>query len=325
MPFFDFSHDELKHYLPARDEPADFDIFWQDTLADVRQHPLEARFAPFECGLKTIDVFDVTFNGYGGQPIKGWLTLPRQRSGRLPCVVEYIGYGGGRGFPFDRLLFASAGYAHLVMDTRGQGSTWIQGDTPDYEPEGSNPQVPGFMTRGVASPRTYYYRRVFSDAVRAVEAARSHPAVDPARVAVTGGSQGGGITLAVSGLQPDVSAALPDVPFLCHYRRATQIIDTAPYVEIATYCKTHRDKIENVFETLSYFDGLNFSARAKAPALFSVGLMDNICPPSTVYAAYNHYAGPKQITVWEYNNHEGGASYQSQAKLEFLRKLWPDA
>ena len=325
MPFFDFSLDELKRYLPLRDEPADFDIFWQDTLAEVRQHPLEARFAPVQSGLKTIDVFDVTFNGYGGQPIKGWLLLPHQRSGRLPCVVEYIGYGGGRGFPLDWLLFASAGYAHFVMDTRGQGSGGRQGDTPDYEADGSNPQVPGFMTRGVLSPRSYYYRRVFSDAVRAVEAARGHPAVDPAKVAVTGGSQGGGITLAVSGLQPDVSAALPDVPFLCHYRRATQIIDTAPYVEIATYCKTHRDKIENVFETLSYFDGLNFSARAKAPALFSVGLMDNICPPSTVYAAYNHYAGPKQITVWEYNNHEGGASYQSQAKLEFLRKLWPDA
>ena len=324
MPFFDFSHDELKRYLPARDEPADFDVFWQDTLADVRQHPLEARFAPLDSGLKTIDVFDVTFNGYGGQPIKGWLLLPHQRAGRLPCVVEYIGYGGGRGFALDWLLFASAGYAHLVMDTRGQGSSGRQGDTPDYEPDGSNPQFPGFMTRGVASPRTYYYRRLFSDAVRAVEAARSHPAVDPARVAVTGGSQGGGITLAVSGLQPDVSAALPDVPFLCHYRRATQIIDTAPYVEIVNYCKTHREQVETVFETLSYFDGLNFSARAKAPALFSVGLMDNVCPPSTVYAAYNHYAGPKQITVWEYNNHEGGGSYQAQAKLDYLRKLWPE-
>src|SRR4029077_7503437 len=133
----------------------------------------------------------------------------------------------------------------------------------------------------------------FSDAVRAVEAARSHPAVDAQRAAVTGGSQGGGITLAVSALKSDVSAALPDVPFLCHYRGASQIIDTSPYVEIANYCKTHRDKVETVFKTLSYFDGLNFSARAKAPALFSVALMDNICPPSTVYAAYNYYAGPK--------------------------------
>jgi cephalosporin-C deacetylase len=166
---------------------------------------------------------------------------------------------------------------------------------------------------------------VMSDAVRAVEAARSHPSVDPGRVAVTGGSQGGGLALAVGGLQPDVSAVLPDVPFLCHYRRATQIIDTNPYAEIAAYCKTHRDKVEAVFATLSYFDGLNFAVRARAPALFSVGLMDTICPPSTVYAAYNHYAGPKDITVWEYNNHEGGGSYQSSSKLEFIRRLWPEA
>ena len=54
MPFFDFSHDELKKYLPARDEPADFDSFWQDTLAETRQHPLDARFEPLDCGLRTL-------------------------------------------------------------------------------------------------------------------------------------------------------------------------------------------------------------------------------------------------------------------------------
>ena len=74
---------------------------------------------------------------------------------------------------------------------------------------------------------------------------------------------------------------MPDVPFLCHYRRATTIIDNAPYSEIARYLQTHRDKVETVFHTLSYFDGMNFATRAQAKALFSVGLMDNICPPST--------------------------------------------
>jgi cephalosporin-C deacetylase len=268
-------------------------------------------------------VFDVTFSGYGGQAIKGWLLLPAQREGRLPCVVEYLGYGGGRGLPLQWLGWSSAGFAHLVMDTRGQGSAWLQGDTPDPEPDGANPQYPGFMTRGVLAPATYYYRRVFTDAVRAVEAARSHPAVDPERIAVAGGSQGGGITLAVAGLEPGVQAALPDVPFLCMYRRATQIVNSFPYGEIAAYLKTHRDKIEQVFHTLSYFDGLNFAARARASALFSVGLMDETCPPSTVYAAYNHYAGPKQIRSYEYNNHEGGGIYQQVEKLRFLDQLWP--
>ncbi|HEX6483972.1 MAG TPA: acetylxylan esterase [Ktedonobacteraceae bacterium] len=322
MAFFDLSLDELRHYVPARQEPADFDIFWQETLKTVRHYPLDPRFELVDYGLRTVESFDVTFNGYAGQPIKGWLLLPARRSTPLPCVVEYIGYGGGRGFPFDWLAWSSAGFAHLIMDTRGQGSSWRSGDTPDSEPDGSNPHVPGFMTRGILDPHTYYYRRVFSDGVRAVEAARAHPAINPERIAVSGGSQGGGIALAVSGLDPSIQAALPDVPFLCHYQRAMQITDGFPYQEIVKYCQIHRDKIETVFNTLAYFDGVNFATRAHARAFFSVALQDEISPPSTVFAAYNHYAGPKEIKIWPYNHHEGGESYQTHEKLKFLHSLW---
>ncbi|WP_026371079.1 acetylxylan esterase [Kallotenue papyrolyticum] len=322
MAIFDLPLDQLRTYLPARDEPADFDSFWQQTLAEARAHPLAARFEPIASDLTTLEVFDVTFNGYGGHPIKGWLILPRRRDAALPCVVEYIGYGGGRGLPIDWLLWASAGYAHLVMDTRGQGSSWLRGDTPDPEAQGNDPHYPGFMTRGILDPHTYYYRRVFTDAVRAVEAARAHPAVDATRIAVTGGSQGGGITLAVAGLLPDLQAVLPDVPFLCHYRRAMEITDSYPYQELVRYLMIHREREERVLRTLAYFDGVNFAARATAPALFSVGLMDEVCPPSTVFAAYNHYAGEKDIRIWRYNHHEGGASYQTLEKLRFLRALW---
>ncbi|HTX78360.1 MAG TPA: acetylxylan esterase, partial [Longilinea sp.] len=305
-----------------RTEPADFDDFWARTLEDSRSHPLDAVFEPVETGLKTIEVYDVTYHGFGGQPIKGWFLLPRDYAQPLPCVVEYIGYGGGRGKPYDWLLWPSMGYAHFVMDTRGQGSNWRSGDTPDVEAEPSNPQFPGFMTRGVLKPETYYYRRVFVDAVRAIEAARSHPAVDAARVAVNGGSQGGGMSLAAAGLVPDLSAVMADVPFLCHYRRATELVDSDPYHEIVRFCKCHRDQADTVFETLSYFDGLNFAARAHSPALFSVGLMDDICPPSTVFAAYNHYAAPKQIRVWPFNQHEGGDTFQSIEKIKFLAEIW---
>jgi cephalosporin-C deacetylase len=320
--FFDMPLKELETYLPDREEPADFDAFWEATLAEARAFPMDAAFKPVDYGLKTVEAFDVTFNGYGGQPIKGWFLLPRQRQGPLPCVVEYIGYGGGRGFPTDWLMWSSAGFAYLVMDTRGQGSAWRQGDTPDPEPDGSNPHYPGFMTRGVLDPRTYYYRRVFTDGVRAVEAARAHPAVDAGRIAVTGGSQGGGITIAVGGLEPGVKVVMPDVPFLCHYRRATELVDTAPYSEIVAFCKAHRDKIDTVFHTLSYFDGVNFAARTTCHGLFSVGLMDQTCPPSTVFAAYNHFAGPKEIRIWQYNEHEGGGSYQTIEKVKYLRGLW---
>jgi cephalosporin-C deacetylase len=322
MAFFDMPLDQLRAYAPAREEPADFDAFWRATLEETRARPLDARFEPYDAGLRTVESLDLTFAGYGGQPVKGWLLLPRERSGPIPAVVEFIGYGGGRGFPTDWLLWASAGYAHLVMDTRGQGSAWSPGATPDPEPDGGNGHFPGFMTRGVLSPASYYYRRVFSDAARAVEAAMSHPAVDASRVAVTGGSQGGGISIAAAALVPEVRAAMPDVPFLCHYRRATEITAAHPYEEIARYCMIHRDKVDQVFQTLSYFDGVNLAARAQARALFSVGLMDEICPPSTVFAAYNHWAGPKDIRVYRYNHHEGGATYQVQEKVRFLRELW---
>ena len=322
MAFFDLSLNELKTYCPEREEPADFNSFWGSTLAEARTFPLDAILERVDYGLVAQETFDVTFNGFGGQPVKGWLVLPRQRAGKLPCVVEYIGYGGGRGFALDWLLWASAGYAHFVMDTRGQGSSWSSGDTPDLYSEGGNPAAPGNMTRGVLDPKHYYYRRVFTDAVRAIEAARSHPDVDGSQIAVTGGSQGGGIAIAAAGLVPEVVAAMPDVPFLCHYRRATEIVDTYPYKEIAEYCHIHRDKVDTVFNTLSYFDGVNFATRARAKTLFSVGLMDQVCPPSTVYAAYNYWAGEKDIKVYPYNGHEGGGSYQTVEKVKFLKSIW---
>jgi cephalosporin-C deacetylase len=322
---YDLPLEQLRTYKPERTEPADFDTFWARTLAAARAHPLDARYVPVDAGLATLSVFDVTFAGFDGQPIKGWLLMPRdlsaspfEKKGKLPCLVEYVGYGGGRGRPVDWLHPASSGFAHLVMDSRGQGSSWRAGDTPDLTTADQTGQHPGFATRGITSPDSYYYRRLMTDSVRAVEAARDHPAVDPERVAVTGVSQGGGLTMAVAGLVPDLLLAMPDVPFMCHWRRAWEIVDSDPYGEVVRWCKIHRDLADQALATLSYHDGVNFAARAKAPALFSVALMDVTCPPSTVFAAYNHYAGPKSIEVYPFNGHEGGETLQNERKMRRL-------
>lgn len=321
--YYDLPLDQLKVYKPTRQEPPDFDAFWQATLEQTRQFPLNACFQPVDYRLKTVETYDVTFNGYGGQPVKGWFLLPRKHPQPLPCVVEYMGYGAGRGFPLDWLVWSSAGYAHLVMDTRGQGSVRRPGETSDLSVDGSSPHISGFMTLGILDPKTYFYRRAYTDAVRAVEAAASNPSVDKTRIAITGASQGGGIALAVSGLEENVTAVMADVPFLCHFHRAIEITDSAPYSEISQYLKVHRNQVDIVFNTLSYFDALNFAVRATSQALFSVGLMDLICPPSTVFAAYNHYAGPKQINIWEYNDHEGGETFQTVEKVKLLSDRWP--
>ena len=134
--------------------------------------------------------------------------------------------------------------------------------------------------------------------------------------------QGGDVALAVGGLLPNVTVVPPDVPLLCHFRRATEITGTAAYAEIARCCQVRRDKVEAVFNTLSYFAGLNFSARCNGRALFSVGPVDEHSPPSAAFAAYNHFTGPKGIRIWHYNRHEGGVSHQTLERVRFLESLW---
>lgn len=329
MPLFDLPLAKLRTYNPPERAPRDFDAFWKRTLAETAATgpaaPTFTRLKPSENPFPLVDIADVTFAGYASHPIKAWFLAPRPSPNipaKLPCLITFIGYYGGRGLPVDHLAPAAAGFAHFVMDTRGQGASLNGhsfGDTPD--PVGSGPSTPGFLTRGISSPETHFYRRVFTDAVRAVEAASQHPRVDPTRLAVSGISQGGGIALAAAGLLGSrVKLCLADVPFLCHFSRATTLVDTAPYNEIANYLKARRTDIPTVYRTLSYVDGIHFAPRIKARTLMSVALMDNICPPSTIFAAYNRIRAKKEIRVYPFNHHEGGASVQTEERLRFAQK-----
>jgi cephalosporin-C deacetylase len=316
MPFFDLNIADLPNYRSAITPPADFDAFWGGTLDEARALPLNATFEPLDVGLALVEVFDVTFAGWGGHPIKGWYIRPRG-SHDAGAVVKFIGYNGGRGFPHEHLLWPATGRPVLVMDTRGQGSGWSVGATAD--PVGSDSQQAGFMTKGIASPATYFYRRVFTDTVRGIEALRSRAEIDPARIATAGGSQGGALALAAASLDPSVKAVVADVPFLCDFPRAVTIAPRDPYGEVARYLAVHRDMVPTAFATLNYFDVVNHVRKAKANALISVAVMDNTCPPSTVYAAYNAYAGPKQIVSYMFNDHEGGGAFQDREQVAFLR------
>lgn len=318
--YVDLPLDRLREYRAEREAPADFAEFWEQSLAEARTHPLGLQVTAVDTPIRTLDTYDVVFHGYDGHPIRAWLKTPKDATGPLPVVVEFPGYGNGRGDVVESLEWASAGFAHLSMDARGQGAAGSRaGATPD--PIGSAPSHPGFMTRGIEDPATYYYRRVIVDAVRAVEAARALDIADPERVAVVGGSQGGGLTLAAAGLVDGLAGVVSCVPFLCHIDRAITITDAHPYAEITKYLSIHRTKAPAVLRTLSYIDGVHFAARATAPALLTVGLMDPVCPPSTVFAAYNAYAGPKDLLVWPYNAHEGGGVEDLRASMAFLAPL----
>jgi cephalosporin-C deacetylase len=251
--------------------------------------------------------------------VKGWLLFPAGSEQPLPTIVEYLGYGSGRGHPIESLGYASAGFAHAVLDTRGQGSSTRAGDTAD--PRGAAPAVPGFLTRGILDREQYYYRRLFVDAYRFVDVVRSHWLVDATRITVTGRSQGGALSLVAAGLRDDIALAVPHVVFLSAFERALQMTDHNPYGELARWLAVHRGSVDQAFRTLGYFDAVSFARRARCPGRFSVALQDLVSPPSTVYAAYNAYGGPKDMTIWRFNGHEAGGPEDTLRTIRAAREM----
>jgi len=314
MGYSDLPLAELRSYRSEVVDPEDFDQFWAATLEQSQAAGWRPRLEPVDNRLALVDTWDVSFAGFAGQQVKGWLHVPAGLTRPVPAVVEFIGYGGGRGLPHERVGWALAGYAHFVMDTRGQG-----GQTEDVGvPGAGGPSVPGFLTRGWESPEHHYYRRLITDAALAVGVVRGLDQVDAGRVLAAGISQGGGLAIA-GGVLGGADAVLPDVPFLCDFPRAAWIATRSPYAELVRFMAGQRTAGETLLRTLAYLDGVNFARRARVPALFSVALMDLTCPPSTVYAAYNAWAGEKSIREYPFNDHEGGQAQQQLEQYDWVR------
>jgi cephalosporin-C deacetylase len=312
VPIFDFPIEKLREYRPTPNREPDFKGFWAETLAEAARVPLDPEVVPVDYPVDGLRVSHVRYTGWDGARIACWYLTP-QGDGPFPAMVFYHGYSGNKGAIYDHLGWASQGYAVLAVDVRGQN-----GDSNDPTDYGMG-HFQGWMSQGILDPRRYYYRGVFVDCVRALDFLSARPEVDPDRIGITGTSQGGGLTLAVAGLDRRPKVAMADVPFLCHYRRAVDITDQRPYSEIVEFCRSHPGRDAEVFRTLSYFDAVNLAPEVTCPTLVSVGLLDMICPPSTVFAAYNNLSGPKEITVYPFGVHAVYAP-QWEEKLRWARR-----
>jgi cephalosporin-C deacetylase len=298
-PIFDYPLSRLREYRPPLTRQPDFQSFWAETLREAAG-PLNADLVPVDYPVPEVQVFDVRYDGYRGARVGGWYLLPQDASASrsLPAMVFYHGYSGSRAEVARYLPWILQGYAVFAIDVRGQSG--VSTDPGAY----SIGHVRGWMTQGILDEREYYYRGVYADCVRALDLVCAQPQVDSARIGITGVSQGGGLTLAVGGLDRRPALAMADVPFLCHFERPLQISDAYPYREIADFIRRYPGTDEPVFRTLSYCDAMNLTPDIACPTLVTVGLEDTVCPPSTVFAAYNHIPAPKHIDVFRYFRHE---------------------
>ena len=309
MPAVDWPRAQLESYRPPQSKQPDFSEFWRRTL-DAHQHPFDAIEEHVDYPAAGITVSKVTFRGYGQGRVAGWLLVPDSAS-KLPGMVMFHGYTGNRGAIFDAAAWALHGFVTLAIDVRGQTG---ESTHPDADPSG---HAPGWMTEGIRSPETYYYRAVYVDCVRSVQFLQAHSRVDAKRVGCTGASQGGGLTLATAALEPSVALAMAEVPYLCDFPRAVEVANIPggriTYAEIAAYCRAYPDRYDEAFRTLTYFDVVNLADRIACPTLVCVGLWDPICPPSTVYAAFNHLkAEPRLLDVFPYLDHAVTSTHRDE-------------
>jgi cephalosporin-C deacetylase len=315
MPWFDLPLEQLRTYRTATQEPPALDQWWADRLAQAAgqaRPPVLARYEPDVYA--PLEVFDVQFSGARGDRICAWYIKPAgATAAAIQTVVKFIGYGGGRGLPVEHTLLATLGYAVFVMDTRGQGGRWSTGDTA--------PANSTVMTTDITRPEDYYYTLLFTDAVRAVQTAAELS--QAAQVTVSGGSQGGGLALAAAALAPGLVAVChADVPFLCDIQRAITLAPAPPYTEIPEFLAQNTALIPAALDTLRYIDCALLARRITAQCLLSTGLMDTVCPPSTVFAAYNEITAGKDIAVYPYTRH-AVPSAQLERQIGHLRTHRP--
>ncbi len=297
MPSIDMPLEQMRQYKPSLYREADFEQFWDSTLASALAQPLNAELIPYALPIKGVECYAVRFDGFKGGRIAGWYLRPASR-GKFPGVSFYHGYSQRGPRPLELVSFAQQGLCVLSTDCRGQN-----GQSPDAATYSEGHHY-GWMTQGIRNPAEYYYRHVYADAVRALELLARREEVDDKRLAVTGVSQGGGITLAVAALSKRPILALPDIPFLCDYRRAIEITPNGPYPEIPNFLKTFPHLYPDAIRTLGYCDNLNLAPWIECRTVVLNCLCDDICPPSTIFGVYNHITAEKQIELYPYHKHE---------------------
>jgi cephalosporin-C deacetylase len=315
MASIDMSLDALWQYSPTPYAQNDHKSFWEETLKPKGERQLNIKLVGTDDNFKGLTSWRLTFKAVDGVVVSGWVLKPAHGDGH-PGVVVYHGYGGRGARPLEMLPLASQGVAVLSIDCRGQ-----LGDTAESL-QASAGQVPGWLTRGIEDPRGYYYRYVYADAVRAVEALAALDGVDAARIAVTGASQGGGMALAAAALSRVPRFVWSDVPFLCDFQRAVQLVESLPYSEISAYLRSRPGMAKTVFGTLAYFDVLNLAQWISCRSVVTVSLWDDICPPSTVFGVFHQIGNPnKELHIQQYHRHELGYEIEEARLRRLLREL----
>ncbi|WP_199614201.1 acetylxylan esterase [Paenibacillus alkalitolerans] len=303
---------DLHNYKPPLTlEPSEADRFWDETLAAFADKPMLDEMKKVESPLKEVEAYHVSYEGFDDTPVHAWYLVPAfLKQDRYPCIVIYQGYSGDKGLPERYAAWLLLGYAVFAVDMRGQGGE--TGNRLNYDFGASK----GWITQNILHKERCYYMALTIDSIKAVDWVSRRPEILPDKIAVMGGSQGGGTALIASALNKKASLVIADIPNLCHMDFGV-MHSTGSLTEAATYIKRHPDRLEAVLLTLAHFDIMNLAHRIQIPSRVSVALKDTVCWPETVFAAYNRIEGNKHIDIHPFSGHEV-SEHQLRLHMQYL-------
>jgi cephalosporin-C deacetylase len=304
MPVFDLPLNKLKTYQGTNPRPRDFEAYWDKALKELRATDPKAELkANRDLKVSYAECYDLFFTGVGGARIHAKYLKPKGANKPGPALLMFHGYSMNSGDWFDKLPYVAAGFTVAALDCRGQG-----GSSEDKGGTIGN-TLQGHIIRGLdGPPEGMLFRQIFLDTAQLARVVMDRPEVDPQRVGATGGSQGGGLTLACVSLEPRVKRAAPVHPFLSDYRRVWDLdLAKDAYDELTQYFRRfdpRHEREDEIFTKLGYIDLQHLAGRIRAEVLMVTGLSDMICPPSTQFAVYNKIRSKKRMDLYPDFRHE---------------------
>jgi cephalosporin-C deacetylase-like acetyl esterase len=279
----------------AEPRPEDFDAFWSAKLKELAAVPANPQLTAAEGGKPGVAYFKVQMDNLRGTRIQGQLARP-QKEGKFPAllIVQWAGvYPLQKGWATER---AAEGW--LVLNL-------LAHDLPIDNPESFYQEQAGgalkdYVAIGNDDRETSYFLRMYLSCFRGAEYLAGRPDWDGRTLVVTGGSQGGLQSLVTAAIHPKITAVLASVPAGCDVNGP--VAGRLPGWPM-WYHQTQGKNAEKVRATGRYFDVVNFAPRVTCPVLIGAGLIDTVCPPPGVFAAFNELKGPKEMVVMPVAEH----------------------
>ncbi len=269
---------------PTARMPADFDAFWEAGKKELAKVPLDAKLehVPKQSD-RRVDCYKISLGNVQGKRVRGWLSVPKGK-GPFPAILTVPGAGVYGIGPDKYHAYLGALSMNVIIHDLP-----VDEAPAFYQKQAAGP-LKDYRDIGMDDRDKSYYRAVILGCLRCNDYLTSRPDFDGKGLAVTGGSQGGALTLITSGVDPRVKLAAPNVAAMCdHSGLAHGRVSGWPH----WLSRARGERNAKVLEASAYYDAVNFARKFKGKSVHGVGFIDTVCAPTTVYAAFNVHPEPK--------------------------------